>query len=53
MAAHLRPLPRCRVCGRPATEALYTTRNDLIAEYCTRHAQKALRDWQAKHPGEL
>jgi hypothetical protein len=41
--AHIRPLPRCRTCRAPATEAVYTGRNDLVGVYCRRHAAAALR----------
>lgn len=41
--AHLRPLGRCRVCGAPATEELYTGLNEPVARYCSRHAMGALR----------
>lgn len=45
--AHLRSLPRCRTCGGPAAEALYTGRNDLVAVYCSRHAKAALKAFKA------
>lgn len=50
MAAHLRLLDRCRVCRKPATEELRTTRNELVAVYCTRCAARALREWIRTHP---
>jgi hypothetical protein len=40
--AHLRPLQRCRICHAPASEAVYTGLNELVAVYCSRHAQKGL-----------
>ena len=40
--AHLRPLPRCGVCGKPATEQLYNGVNAPSGVYCSRHAQAAL-----------
>ena len=44
--AHLRPLPRCRVCERPAVEALYNGRNDYMGVYCHRHARAALKRYK-------
>lgn len=41
--AHLRPLPRCRECGKPATEQLYSGVNAPLGVYCSRHARAALR----------
>lgn len=47
--AHLRELPRCDSpgCGKPATEALYTFRNDRHGNYCARHAKGALAKVEA------
>lgn len=47
MPAHLRPLPKCRVCGKQATEALYNTRNAHLGDYCDAHAKAALRHYEA------
>lgn len=44
--AHLRPLPKCRVCGNAAVAALYSGRNDHMADYCARHAAPALKLYQ-------
>ncbi len=52
MAAHLRPLPRCRTCGKPATQMLMNAANAPSGEYCERHAKGALRDFQAKHESQ-
>lgn len=41
--AHLRSLLRCRTCGAPASEQLFTGRNDPVAVFCSRHAAGALR----------
>ena len=43
MAEHLRPLPRCKTCGKPATQALHNTWNAHQGDYCDRHANAALR----------
>lgn len=48
--AHLRPMPRCRRCGKAASEELYTGRNDLVGRYCGRCAKAALRDFKAGRP---
>lgn len=52
MAAHLRPVyqPKCRACGKPATEALYNTWNAHIADYCAKHAKSALREFLDRSP---
>jgi hypothetical protein len=46
--AHLRPLshPRCRVCSRTATQALYTGLNDHMADYCSTHGKAALKQFK-------
>lgn len=44
--AHLRDLPCCHTCGAAATKAVYTGRNDLFGVYCSRHAQKALKQFK-------
>lgn len=44
--AYLRPLPRCRDCGRPASEELCNDRNAPQGRYCTRHAKAALRRFE-------
>jgi len=49
MPAHLRPLPRCQTCGKPATRMLHNSVNAPLGEYCDRHAAKALSDHQAKY----
>jgi len=46
--AHLRPLPRCRDCDRPATQALYTGRNAHVGDFCDRHAKPALKRFQER-----
>lgn len=46
--AHLRPLPRCRECGAPATEELRNGINDLVSVHCTRHAAAALKRFKGK-----
>lgn len=44
--AHLRSLPRCRTCGKAATEELRTGLNELVAVFCSRCAPAALRAWK-------
>jgi hypothetical protein len=44
--AHLRPLARCRTCGKPATEELYTGLNAQVGCYCTAHAKAALKKFK-------
>ena len=51
MPAHLRPLPRCNTCSRPATEMLYNAVNAPSGYYCDKHAKKALKDWREKWEG--
>ncbi len=46
--AHLRPLPRCRECDKPATQALYSGVNALISYHCSQHAKAALRTFKAR-----
>ena len=52
MSAHLRPLPRCRVCDKPASWELRNTYNAGLGEYCTQHARKALSEFKAKYETE-
>jgi len=41
--AHLRSIvSRCK-CGKQATEVLYSSRNEVICDYCTRCAKLALK----------
>lgn len=49
MPAHLRDLPPCYTCGRPASEQLYNGVNAPSGVYCARHAAAALRAFQARH----
>lgn len=49
MAAHLRSLPRCRVCDKPATKLLVNGMNAPTGEYCDRHARPALADFKRKY----
>ncbi len=50
--AHLREIsnPPCEYasCGRPATKALYNGVNALIGRYCSRHAERALREFKER-----
>lgn len=42
MPAHLRPIIRncfSLACERPATQTLYTMRNERVGDYCDKHAQ--------------
>lgn len=52
MPAHLRDIhrPKCAhwSCSRYATKTLHNTWNEVIAHYCSQHAQAALRDFQQK-----
>lgn len=52
MAAHLRPLPRCRDCGKPATEQLFNTWNAPMNFFCDRHAERALKEFERKYPDQ-
>ncbi len=45
--AHLRPLPKCFKCPKPATEELYNGRNDVVGRYCSTHAKQALASYKA------
>ena len=47
MAAHLRRLARCSMCGKPATQELYNAANAPSGRFCDKHAAKALKDWDA------
>lgn len=49
MAAHLMPLPKCRVCGAPASDVLRNTFNAIVGHYCRRHGAKALKDWKKEY----
>lgn len=46
--AHLRGLPRCAVCGAPATKQLYNGWNAPYAVYCGRHAKAALAQFKGR-----
>jgi hypothetical protein len=52
MPAHLRELPKCRTCGKPATHSLVNGMNAPTGEYCDRHARMALKDFQQKYERE-
>ena len=47
--AYLRELPQvhCRICGRPATHAVYNRKNANNGEYCLRHARDYLKTLNA------
>lgn len=49
--AHLRPLPVCPVCAKPATHELWTGLNAMIDRYCERHAKRALEIFKATKIG--
>lgn len=51
MAAHLRPLPRCK-CGKPATEELFNAVNAPSGRFCDRCAPKALKEFE-RRTGEV
>lgn len=44
--AHLRTLPMCRTCGKPASFQLFSGVNAPIDVYCARHGEAALREFK-------
>ena len=52
VSAHLRPLPTCVVCHKPATEQLFNTVNAPQGHYCARHATPALEAFIRAHPSQ-
>jgi len=51
VAAHLRQLPSCQVCGKPAVEELFNTWNATLGVFCGRHAGRALAEKQKEDGG--
>lgn len=49
MPAHLMPLPKCRDCGAPASDALRNTWNAIVGYYCKRHGPRALKIFKREY----
>jgi hypothetical protein len=49
MPAHLRDLPRCQTCSRPATCELRNTVNAVIGVFCASCGRRALARFKREH----